>query len=271
MRRALVVALMLAAPAAAQTDRARTLADIRQDLAVLSSEMDALRAELSTTVGPRPALPGTALERVDAIEAELRRLTAAAEALDARVDRVVRDGTNRVADLEFRIAELAGGDLAALPETPPLGGEAAALAPAPAPAPPEGAGAQMAMGEQADYDRALEAFEAADYAEAARALEEFARIYPGGTLASRAEYRRGLSLERIGDLPGAARAYLAAFSGNPNGGDAPDALYRLAVALRELGQTQEACITLGEVQTRFPGLAAADMAAADAAALECFE
>ena len=266
--RVLVLALALAGPAWAQTDRAQTLADIRQDLAVLAGEMDGLRAEMSTTVGPRPALPGSALERIDAIEAELRRLTSATETLAGRLDRVVRDGTNRVADLEFRLAELAGGDLAALPETPTLGGEEAGAPAAPAadPAP----GAQMAMGEQADYDRALEAFDAGDDTTAARLFEEFSRNYPGGTLASRADYRRGVALERIGDLPGAARAYLSAFSGNPNAGDAPDALYRLATALRDLGQTQEACITFGEVTTRFPGLAAAQTAETDAAALDCF-
>ena len=51
---------------------------------------------------------------------------------------------------------------------------------------------------------------------------------------------------------GAARAYLDAFSGAPDGPRAPAALLKLGAALGLLGQAQEACVTLGEVGTRFP-------------------
>jgi hypothetical protein len=46
------------------------------------------------------------LQRMDALEAEIRRLAALTEDLQIRVDSVVRDGTNRVGDLEFRLCEL---------------------------------------------------------------------------------------------------------------------------------------------------------------------
>ena len=119
--------LALAGSASAQSPdpaRAQTLADMRQQLVVLQSDIASLRRELSTTGGVAGASgSGTLLTRVDAIEAEVRRLTAATEDLAFRIERIVADGTNRIADLEFRLLDLAGGDFANLPDVPPLGGE----------------------------------------------------------------------------------------------------------------------------------------------------
>ena len=267
--RALVLLLALALPAGAQDGS--TLADIRQELVVLDSEIAGLRRELSTTGSPQLALPQSALERIDALEAEVRRLTAQTEALTGRVEAVVRDGTNRIGDLEFRLVELEGGDLSALGETSTLGGEAAgggAAVPAvPNVARPEGA--ELAIGEQADFDRAVAAFDAGAWGEAAALFEAFAAAYPGGPLTGRAAWYRGRALEAVNDYAGAARAYLAAFSGDPNGGDAPDALRRLGAMLSALGQSQEACVTWGEVQGRFPGTDQAAEAARAAAEAGC--
>ncbi|MFT5363640.1 MAG: hypothetical protein ACI9VX_001263, partial [Dinoroseobacter sp.] len=110
----LALALSLSAPAIAQ-DRSQTLADIRQELTVLFVDIRSMRRELSTTGSPTTLnLPSDMLGRVNAIEAELQRLTAQTEALDLRVNRVVSDGTNRIGDLEFRLVELEGGDLSQL-------------------------------------------------------------------------------------------------------------------------------------------------------------
>ena len=123
MRALLAAALLLAAPAAAQ-DREQTLADIRQELTVLFVEMQRLHRELSTTGAPEGQLASTnALERLDEMETEVRRLTAASEQLANRVQSIVADGTNRIGDLEFRLCELeADCDIASLGETTTLGG-----------------------------------------------------------------------------------------------------------------------------------------------------
>lgn len=263
--RALAVLLVLALPAGAQD--AGTLADIRQELVILDSEIAGLRRELSTTGAPQVALPESALERIDALEAELRRLTGETEALAGRVEAVVRDGTNRIGDLEFRLVELEGGDVSALGETSTLGGGEAARPAVPVVEPP--AGAELAIGEQADFDRAVAAFDAGDWTEAARLLDDFSASYPGGPLTGRAAWYRGRALEAQSDFAGAARAYLAAFSGDPNGGEAPDALRRLGAMLQELGQSQEACVTWGEVRDRFPGTDQAAEAARAADAAGC--
>jgi tol-pal system protein YbgF len=259
MRRALVLALCLGltAPAAPAQDRGQTLADIRQELSVLFVELQRLRGELNTTGGAMGSGGGgTVLSRVDAIEAELRRLTALTEELQIRIDRVVSDGTNRIGDLEFRLCELeAECDIADLGETPSLGGvEVRQGAGQAAPATPDaGGGANLAVAEQSDFDRARSAYEAGDYEQAARLFEAFTETYPGGPLSAEAHFLRGQSEAQQGQWSRAARAYLDSFTADTEGSRAPTALLNLGTSLGQIGQTDEACLTLGEVAVRYPG------------------
>ncbi|MEM9522441.1 MAG: tol-pal system protein YbgF [Pseudomonadota bacterium] len=243
-------AAILAGPLAAQS-RDQTLADIRQELSVLLVEMQTLKRELNTTTGPGIRIGGGTLERVDAIEAELRRLTRKTEELEARIDRVVRDGTNRIGDLEFRLVELEGGDVGKLAETTTLGGDVTGAAPASLAALPPG-GAELAVGEQADYDRAIDALNMRDFADAARQFATFLETYPGSPLTGEVHFHRGEALTGQAQWKRAAHAYLESFSGAPDGSAAPRALLRLGESLGRLGQQSEACITLGEVAVRFP-------------------
>ncbi len=260
MRTLAVVLALVATPVLAQDDRARTLADIRQELSVLSVELQRLNRELVTTGGPQvAALPDDLIRRVETIEAELSRLTASTETLEGRIARIVADGTNQLDDLRFRLCELTPDcSLGALPAPVPLGGETAGAAgvvgggaPAIIPANPDAP--LLAVGEQADFDAARAALEAGDAAGAAARLERFADSYPGSPLGPEAALLRGQALEAMGQTSAAARAYLDSFSGTPNGPVAPTALLRLGLALDVLGQRSEACVTLGEVANRFPG------------------
>lgn len=281
MLRRLVFALTLAALplAAAGQDRAQTLADIKAELAALMAEFNALKAELVASGGAASgAGGGDALQRLDAIEAELVRLTAQTEAVEITVNRVITDGTNRLGDLEFRLCELTEGcDIATLPEIAVLGGGPVSPLPSPVtdpapgtdPNPPATGGAELAMSEQADFDRAKAALDAGDFAGAAALFATFGQTYPGGPLTQEAQYLRGEALAQSGDIAGSARAYLDAFSGQPDGTRAPEALMKLGLALAALGQVQEACVTLGEVGLRFPGSAAATEAAGVLPTLSC--
>lgn len=268
-----VVAIVLAGAVAAQ-ERAQTLADIRQDLTILHVELQKLQRELSTTGASGAAIQGgSVLDRVNTIEAELRRLTAKTEELELRIDRIVRDGTNRVADLEFRLVELEGGDVSQLGETTTLGGaqevrEAQSISQAEQSA-QSSEGPQLAMGERADFDTAAQALEEGRHGEAAEGFARFNEIYPGSPLAAAAHLGRGRALEASGNLTEAARAYLAAFSADPDGKDAPDALFELGRGLGRLGQTNEACVMLHEVGTRFPGAEAEARAREEIQRLGC--
>lgn len=237
-------------------DRAQSLADIRQELTVLNVEVQKLRTELSTTGAPTSGtVSGSVLSRVDAIEAQMSRLTARTEELENRINNVVADGTNRIGDLEFRLVELEGGDVSKLGQTSTLGGGSAPATVAPVvdstTAAPS-SGPELAVGEKTDFGRASEALASGDFQGAANQFATFLEAYPGSPLTAEAHLKRGTALEAVTDRTGSARAYLDAFSAAPEGPLAPDALYALGNMLGQLGQTNEACVTLTEVGSRFP-------------------
>ncbi|MEL6607480.1 MAG: tol-pal system protein YbgF [Pseudomonadota bacterium] len=244
----------------------QTLADIRQELSVLFIDLQRLKQELSTTGAPSGVSGDTVLDRAQAIETQLQRLTAKTEELEFRVDRIVQDGTNRIGDLEFRLCELEEGcDIAALGDTPSLGG--VDVEPTPVAPTPDVSG--LTVNENADFARAQDALTSGDYRSASDQFAAFVTTYPGGPLTIDAQYYLGQAHEGLGEMRAAARAYLDAFSTDPVGPRAPDALLRLGTSLAALGQTPEACVTLGEVGARFPGGEAATAAAGERSRLAC--
>lgn len=276
MRLALAVCCALIAGPAVAQDNTQTLADIRQELSVLFVEIQRLRAELNTTgAAGGSGASGTMLDRVNVMEAEVTRLTALTERLQLNVDSVVRDGTNRIGDLEFRLCELEPAcDIASLGETPSLGGVvassgggSAAVATPAGPSTPQPSG--LAVAEQADFDRAAAAFDAGNYADASTAFETFLDTYPGSPLSVDAHYQRGEAEANLGRWNPAARAFLTAFSTAPDGPRAPMALTSLGVALAQIGQPEEACLTLAEVALRYPGTPSVAEAQSEMGRLRC--
>lgn len=266
---ALSLSIALVASASAQ-DRAQSLADIRQEMSILYVEVQKLRTELSTTGAANVATgSGSLTERIAVIESELSRLTGQTEQLEFRINSIVKDGTNRLGDLEFRLVELEGGDVSKLGETSTLGGGEVPVGPVAAPEPAQPLATELAVGEKQDFDAAGAALEAGDFDAAAALFETFIETYPGGPLTAEAHFQRGEALTGQGDIKSAARSYLNAFSGAPNSDRAPDALFRLGNALGALGQISEACATLSEVGKRFPGTPAVDDAQAARASLGC--
>jgi tol-pal system protein YbgF len=273
----LILVLALVPFAASAQDRAQTLSDIRAELAALAAEFNALKAELvSTGAATSGAAGGDALTRMDTIEAELARLTARTEQVELKLNRVVADGTNRIGDIEYRLCEVTEGcDPANLGATPTLGGATGAGgaggtgAPAVTEAAPATGGAELAVAEQADFDRAKEVLGSGDFRGAATLFATYAQSYPGGPLIPEAHFLRGEALNSLGETSNAARAYLDAFSADPQGPRAPDALLKLGEGLGALGQVPEACVTLAEVGVRFPGSIAATQSTVAMQGLGC--
>ena len=77
------LALVLCGPSMAQT-RKETLADIRQELSVLYVDIQRLKTELSTTgsTGSVGTAGDSTLQRIDALEGEVRRITGKVEEMD---------------------------------------------------------------------------------------------------------------------------------------------------------------------------------------------
>ncbi|MFV2034994.1 MAG: tol-pal system protein YbgF [Halocynthiibacter sp.] len=257
MKRLFAILLLLAQAlpqAGAAQQRDQTLADIRQELSVLYVAVQRLKRELSTTGAPATDVSGnTPLERIDAIETELQRLTSKSEELEYRLDQVVRIGSNQIGDLEFRLCELETAcDVSALPEGTTLGNvDITNMSQFPG-SDPGGAVTELAVGEQSDFDRAKTALDDGNLAEAAEQFVVFTQTYPGGPLSAEAFFLRGDALEKLGEIRQAARSYLDSFSIAPTGPMAPDALYKVGTTLGALGQTEDACQMLDQVEVRFP-------------------
>lgn len=251
----LAVALTAGGTSAQQSE---TLADIRQDIVVLSVELQRLKQELNTTGGSAVVVSGDQLDRINAIEGQLQRITAKTEELEFRISRVVKDGSNRLGDLDFRLCELEPDcDISTLGKAATLGGDAVPVA-VPAPAieePSDGfvlGGGQLAVSEEADFLDAQKALTDGEYAAAAQLFALFRETYPLGPLEAAALVAEGRALDGTGDTREAARRYLKAYSGYPDDRSAPEALWRLGVSLGALGSQPEACVTLAEVSGRYP-------------------
>jgi len=231
-----MAAVLSVTPVAAQQ---MTLEDIRDDLAILSLQLEGLRSEMSATgttiLTTRDA--AAALVRIDEINADLRAALGRVEALEIKVQQIIEDGTRRIGDIEFRLTELEGGDPALMGNPAPLGGDE-----------PEN---DVISSERQSFNAAKKALGEGDGAAAAIQLAEFLSSYPDGPLSSEARYLQGEALALQGDYQNAARAYLSSFSGAPDSPFAPLSLYGLSASLFELGQGDQACLTLAEIQIRY--------------------
>lgn len=251
-----------------------TLADLRAELSDLRSDLQSLRQELmaSGASGFQAAGGDGAIDRMNAMEQQLSRLTDRTEQLQNRINRIVEDGTRRIGDIEFRLCEMDEScDLGAL-TTPELGGLASGGAAVPvAPAQPPAAQADKAAtaSEQSDFDAARAVLGDGDFRRAAEMFAAVAANHAGGPLAGEALYLRGAALDSAGDAKGAASAWLEGFAADPEGPRAPESLLGIARIIADQGDPTAACLYLAEIPARFPGSDAAGEAERRMVVLNC--
>ena len=115
----------------------------------------------------------------------MQALTSKTEELEFRINRITVDGTNRIGDLEFRICEMEEGcDIGVLGDTPTLGGvDNGAGVPDPVVSTPAPIG-NLAVNEQADFERAQAALQAGDFRAAADQFAAFGTTYQGSPLSA---------------------------------------------------------------------------------------
>lgn len=254
---ALVVtmAVTTAGPVMAQEP---TLADLRADLNAVRAQLQTLRGELvaSGAAGFQAAGGDTAIDRMNGMEQRLARLTDRTEQLGNRIDRIVADGSRRIADVEFRLCELDEGcDLSALTmqDLGRAGSPVANLGPA---APQQNGGGKPAgAGEQADFSAAQQVMANGDFRRAAGMFDAVAQAHAGGALTAEALFLRGAALDSAGDPKGAAAAWLEGFSADPEGPRAAESLLGIARVIADDGDPTAACLYLAEIPARFPGTA----------------
>ncbi|AGT07586.1 tetratricopeptide repeat protein [Paracoccus aminophilus] len=281
MRRLLLAAGLALVAFGAQAQDKQTLADIRSELGQLSSDLQSLRAELAASGQAGYAAAGgeSAIDRMNAMEAELQQLTGQTEQLQNRIDRVVKDGTTRIGDIEFRLCEMEDGcDLGTL-TTPQLGQQhgSANLPPssqtgmlnggATRPSKPSASAATTA--EKADFDRARGVLGQGDFRRAADLFAAVAETHAGGPLTAEALFLRGAALDSAGDLHGAGVAWLDSFAADPMSPQAPDALLGLSRAEAGTGDARNGCPFLQEILVRFPDVPQAEEAEKRITALGC--
>lgn len=91
-----------------------------------------------------------------------------------------------------------------------------------------------------------------DYGAAEAAFDDFLKRYPGDGLAGNAQYWLGESHYVRGQYKAAAGAFLKGYQSYGRSAKAPDSLLKLAMSLDRLGQKEQACLSYGELGTKFP-------------------
>lgn len=287
---AAVSAAPLGAPALAQST-ASASADAEPRLRRIEAEIRAIQRKVfpdgagktfapeitpsQTTTTPRVGTPASSavtdvLARMDAVEAQMARLTAQVE-----------EGQNRAAKIEERLARLeaqatpsepaAAPTTAAAPvvtaPTAPKPTTATTTAPKPAttpaakPATPSAArvAAVQAIEKPSTADAGLDEYnygyrlwEAKFFPEAQQQLQHFVQTYPKH---KRISYARNLLGRAYLDdnKPGtAAQWFVQNYLGDKQGDRAADSLLYLGVAMTRLKETKRACTAFSEFKTTYP-------------------
>lgn len=286
----------IAADVAAENAAARpqidagTLADMQASLRVVAADLQGLRAQLLASGAQGFAAAGgdSAIDRMNAMEAQIAAVTEQTEQLSNRIKQVVADGTNRVGDIEFRLCELDPNcDLGAL-MTADLGGQGG-ITPAPGagpvPMPPSDVSARTlppldepaatsippTEEEAREFAEIRTLVAAQDWAQAAMKLDHLVGAHAGGPLTAEALYLQGVVREGSGHPTEGAKAYLLAFSAAPDGPRAAASLLALSQVMSGLGTPADACPYLDELMRRFPASPEAAEAVPLAQAAACAE
>jgi TolA-binding protein len=182
--------------------------------------------------------------RVDALEAQLSRLTGQAEENAFRLRQLEESFSQYRRATDTRIREVEGGTppTAAMQPPIPAAEPARTNATAATPAPSTGDPVEDA------YNTGFRLWEQKQYAEAQKVLEALAAKYPKHRRASWARNLAGRAYLDDGKPASAAKIFLANYQADPKGERAQDSLYFLGQSLVALKRPQEACKAYEELQ-----------------------
>ena len=101
------------------------------------------------------------------------------------------------------------------------------------------------------YSYAFKLLNEKKYPEAATSFDGFVKKYPSDPLVANAYYWLGESYYARTDYTRAAESFRKGFEANTAGQKAPDNLYKLAKSLEQVKRTNEACIVLGQITSKY--------------------
>jgi len=229
------------------------------------------------TPSPAPPPSTTALSdvltRMDSVEAQVARLTGQVE-----------QNSNRITQLEARMASLGQAAAAPAPTSPApqtnldaMSGGASAVRPTPTPTPTPtpaatspaaapsssrvkavSAIAKPSTGDAAEdeYSYGYRLWEAKFYPEAQQQLKLYLEKYPRGPRGSWARNLLGRAYLDDGNALEAAKWFVQNYQTDKRGERAPDSLLYLAVSMKQLNDSKRACIALSEFGSTYAAEAA---------------
>jgi len=210
--------------------------------AILEPEIGGQQAPATPAGLPAVSAVADLTARVDALEAQLARLTGQTEEAAFKLRQYEQQVAALKAEAEARQAAAAPVEPAAEAEPEPADSAAAQLPPAAAAGP-----SSDDPGEDA-YIAGFRLWEQGRYAEAQRVLEAMAVRYPKHRRASWARNLAGRALLDDGKATAAAKALFANYEADPKGERAADSLFYLGEALVKLKKNSDACKVYDELQ-----------------------
>lgn len=219
--------------------------------------------------GTSSAALGAYEDRLSALEQQQRELLGKLE--KANYDNAqLKDRLDKMsADYEMRFSQLngttpppapaaaaanAGGPVAATPDMPATEG---ALDPTEAAT--QGVLGTLAQGggggdpAETLYESAFTDVRESKYDSAERKLKTFMSKYSTHPLAANAQYWLSETYYVRGDYRQAAKMFAQGYQDYPQGQKAADSLLKLGLSLSKLGKTEDACLSLQQLQKEFPG------------------
>lgn len=225
---------------------------LRLELSVIGSQIEDLRSSLLSpevrSLGPGDA--GIVLLRLDALEAKLRAAVGSIEALEFHLEILSRDARHRISEFKSKLFELEkmnngfsslNTDITASESANKNNGKKLLTE-----------NSNSSSDETLAFDKALLSINSNDFNSALIYLEAFIESYPDSRNVAEAFYWLGKANSEVGNYKRAATTFLESFSRAPDSVFAWKSLLGLAVSLGDLGQMEQGCLTLGELDSRFP-------------------
>ena len=275
--RLLLILLVLgsAAPAAAQPNVERRVGRLEQEMRAVQRRVfpggagATVDPELQPSIrtqqpsGPSSDAVSSLTSRIEAVEAQLARVTGQVEETGFRVSQLEEQLRQLRSDFEARIARLEQAQQTpqadALPRRPRIEETVEtpheAGGPATAQIEPEQS-ARPLDAAQAAYNEGYRLWEQRRFADAAAALSAVAQRHPKSRWASWARNLEGRAHLDDGKPATAARIFLENYQTNPRGERAADSLFFLGEALVKLNRRTEACPVYDELQANYPDMRA---------------